>query len=290
MVTKAPFVNLSINQILHHAKVPVRFFGSHSYLEGVTAAELWRVMSNINMIFSSWKIRKITELRKLFGARRLEVGSLFWCCLVPEDWRSVHFSGVVWCQKTGGRFTFLVLFGARRLEVGSLFWCCLVPEDWRSVHFSGVVWCQKTGGRFTFLVLFGARRLEVGSLFWCCLVPEDWRSVHFSGVVWCQKTGGRFTFLVLFGARRLEVGSLFWCCLVPEDWRSVHFSGVVWCQKTGGRFTFLVHGFHVHGYPIWSTDLGSVKLSDLGFAIARLPRVFHHWTLVDLMSTLYWAH
>ena len=51
-VTKAPFVNFSVSQILDLAKVPVRLFASHSYLTGVTAAELRRHLSNMNMIFN----------------------------------------------------------------------------------------------------------------------------------------------------------------------------------------------------------------------------------------------
>ena len=39
-VTKAPFVNFSVSKILDLAKVHVRFFESHSYLTGVTAAQL----------------------------------------------------------------------------------------------------------------------------------------------------------------------------------------------------------------------------------------------------------
>ena len=41
-VTKAPFVNFSVSKIFEHAKTPLRFFESHSYLSGVTAAELRR--------------------------------------------------------------------------------------------------------------------------------------------------------------------------------------------------------------------------------------------------------
>ena len=46
-VTKAPFVNFSASRISHLAKVPVRFFESHSYLTGVTATELRRHLSNL---------------------------------------------------------------------------------------------------------------------------------------------------------------------------------------------------------------------------------------------------
>ena len=52
-VTKPPFVNFSASLIFHLAIVTVRLFESHSYLTGVTAAELRRHLSNINVIFNS---------------------------------------------------------------------------------------------------------------------------------------------------------------------------------------------------------------------------------------------
>ena len=52
-VTKALFVNFSVSKIFDFAKVPGRFFESHSYLAGVTAAELRRHLPNINMIFDT---------------------------------------------------------------------------------------------------------------------------------------------------------------------------------------------------------------------------------------------
>ena len=52
-VTKAPFANFSVSKIFDLAKVPVRFPESHSYLTGVTAAELRRHLPNINAIFNS---------------------------------------------------------------------------------------------------------------------------------------------------------------------------------------------------------------------------------------------
>ena len=71
-VTKAPFVNFSVSEIFDHAKVPVRFLESHSYLTAVTAAELRWHLPNINVIFNYkclfwqwWKIGKITERGKL---------------------------------------------------------------------------------------------------------------------------------------------------------------------------------------------------------------------------------
>ena len=71
-VTKAPFVNFSVSKIFGLAKVPVRLFASHSYLTGVTAAELRQHLSNMNMIFNRqpvfwqcWTIGKLTERRKL---------------------------------------------------------------------------------------------------------------------------------------------------------------------------------------------------------------------------------
>ena len=51
-VTKAPFVNFSVSKIFDLAKVPVILFASHSYLTGVTAAELRQHLSNMNMIFN----------------------------------------------------------------------------------------------------------------------------------------------------------------------------------------------------------------------------------------------
>ena len=51
-VTKAPFVNFSVSKIFDLAEVPVRLFVSHSYLTGVTAAELRQHLSNMNMIFN----------------------------------------------------------------------------------------------------------------------------------------------------------------------------------------------------------------------------------------------
>ena len=52
-VTKVPFANFSVSKIFHLAKVPVRFPESHSYLTGVTAAELRRHLPNMNAIFNS---------------------------------------------------------------------------------------------------------------------------------------------------------------------------------------------------------------------------------------------
>ena len=49
-VLKPPFVNYSLSKIFDFAKVTVRFFESHSYLTGITRAELWRYLSN--MIFN----------------------------------------------------------------------------------------------------------------------------------------------------------------------------------------------------------------------------------------------
>ena len=52
-VTKAPFVNFSVSKIFDPVKVPVRLFASHSYLTGVTAAELRQHLSNMNVIYNS---------------------------------------------------------------------------------------------------------------------------------------------------------------------------------------------------------------------------------------------
>ena len=70
-VTKSPLNNFFVKQIFDPAKVPVKFFTSHSYLTGVTTAELWRHlpnMPNMNVVLNSshvfwqcWQIRKITE-------------------------------------------------------------------------------------------------------------------------------------------------------------------------------------------------------------------------------------
>ena len=51
-VTKAPFVNFSVSKIFDLSELPVRLFVSHSYLTGVTAAELRQHLSNMNMIFN----------------------------------------------------------------------------------------------------------------------------------------------------------------------------------------------------------------------------------------------
>ena len=71
-VTKAPSVNFSVSRIFDLPKAPVRLFQSHSYLTGAAAAELRWHLSNMNVIFNSYrvfwqfrKIRKITERRKL---------------------------------------------------------------------------------------------------------------------------------------------------------------------------------------------------------------------------------
>ena len=52
-VTKATFVNFSVCKIFDLAKVPLKVFESHSYLTGVTAAELRQHLSNMNLIFNS---------------------------------------------------------------------------------------------------------------------------------------------------------------------------------------------------------------------------------------------
>ena len=52
-VTEAPFVNFSVNKIFDPVKVPVRLFASHSYLTGVTEAELRQHLSNMNVIYNS---------------------------------------------------------------------------------------------------------------------------------------------------------------------------------------------------------------------------------------------
>ena len=52
-VTKAPFVNFSVSKIFDPINVPVRLFASHSYLTGVTAAELRQHLSNMNVIYDS---------------------------------------------------------------------------------------------------------------------------------------------------------------------------------------------------------------------------------------------
>ena len=52
-VTKTLFVNFSVSILFDLTKVPVRLFASHSYLTGVTAAELRQHLPNINVIFNS---------------------------------------------------------------------------------------------------------------------------------------------------------------------------------------------------------------------------------------------
>ena len=72
--TKVPFVNFSVSKMFNLAKVPFRFFESHSYSTGVTAHELRRhlwnmVFNDVEYLTCVWqcrKIRKIMEQRKLF--------------------------------------------------------------------------------------------------------------------------------------------------------------------------------------------------------------------------------
>ena len=52
-VTKTPFVNLSVSKIFDLSNVSVIFFALHSYLTGVTAVELWRHLSKINVILNT---------------------------------------------------------------------------------------------------------------------------------------------------------------------------------------------------------------------------------------------
>ena len=52
-VTKASFVNFSVSKIFVMTKIYTRFFGSHLYLTGATAAKLRRHLPNINVIFNS---------------------------------------------------------------------------------------------------------------------------------------------------------------------------------------------------------------------------------------------
>ena len=52
-VTKAPFVNFSVRKIFDLAKETFTLFESHSYLTGVTAAELRLYLTNMNVIFNS---------------------------------------------------------------------------------------------------------------------------------------------------------------------------------------------------------------------------------------------
>ena len=51
-LNKALFVNFSVGKIFDLAKVPARLFESRSYLTGISAAELRRYLSNINVIFN----------------------------------------------------------------------------------------------------------------------------------------------------------------------------------------------------------------------------------------------
>ena len=52
-VTGVPFVNFSVSKNLYLAKVPLRWFESHLYLTGPTAAELRWHLTNLNVIFNS---------------------------------------------------------------------------------------------------------------------------------------------------------------------------------------------------------------------------------------------
>ena len=46
-----PFFNYKFRDISHFPKIPVRSIGSYLYVRGVTAAQLWWQLSNIDMIF-----------------------------------------------------------------------------------------------------------------------------------------------------------------------------------------------------------------------------------------------
>ena len=48
-VTKAPFIIFPVSKIFDFAKITIRFVESHLYSTGVTAAELRRHLSNINV-------------------------------------------------------------------------------------------------------------------------------------------------------------------------------------------------------------------------------------------------
>ena len=52
-VTKALIVNFSVSKSLDNANEQITFFESHSYMRGVTAAEPWGHLSNMNVIFNS---------------------------------------------------------------------------------------------------------------------------------------------------------------------------------------------------------------------------------------------
>ena len=52
-VTKSLLIVFSMWQVFKLVKAPVRFFESHSYLTGVTAAKLCWHLSNMNMIFNT---------------------------------------------------------------------------------------------------------------------------------------------------------------------------------------------------------------------------------------------
>ena len=52
-VPKAPFVNFSVSRIFDLVRVHVRLFQPHSYLTGVTAAQLRRHLPKINVIFNT---------------------------------------------------------------------------------------------------------------------------------------------------------------------------------------------------------------------------------------------
>ena len=53
-VTRPQWVNCSVSTIFELVKVSVRFFESHSYLTGVTAAELQQHLSKTKLIFNSY--------------------------------------------------------------------------------------------------------------------------------------------------------------------------------------------------------------------------------------------
>ena len=52
-VAKVPFINFSVSENFDLEKETVRFFESHSYLTGVTAAELRQYLSNMNVMLNA---------------------------------------------------------------------------------------------------------------------------------------------------------------------------------------------------------------------------------------------
>ena len=74
-VTKALFINFPFKEMFNIETIPISLFESFPYLIGITAAELWRHLSDMNMIFS--------HVEQCFdNAKNLENNGMEEICLV----------------------------------------------------------------------------------------------------------------------------------------------------------------------------------------------------------------